>query len=428
MKLVVWESCKEKAEVLRRATVDTQADVGSRVRDIISQVRAGGDESVKAYTQQFDGVALSTLEVDFNDVTVDKATEEAIKKAYTNIKRFHELQKPKDIAITVDGMTLRRDYKAIERVGIYVPGGTAPLISTTLMLAIPASVAGCKEIVVTSPPGRDGKINPAILYAAKLCGVTKVFACGGAQAIAALAYGTESIPKVDKVFGPGNKYVTEAKEQVSQDPNGCARDMPAGPSEVLVIADANASADFVAADLLAQAEHDVDSKALLVTTDRALAQELLVTLKNQAARLSRKSILEKSMQSIVLIVAKDMKTCFDISNQFAPEHLILHIDNPNQYLPLISHAGSVFVGEWSTEALGDYASGPNHVLPTYGYARSFSGLGVESFMKSITFQEVTPQGLLQLAGCVEQLAALEGLDGHRNAVVVRREALMEMKV
>ncbi|MFI4956996.1 MAG: histidinol dehydrogenase [Gammaproteobacteria bacterium] len=428
MKIVVWESCTEKADVLRRASADTQVDVQNSVRDIIAQVRARGDEAVKAYTKQFDGVTRSALEVSFKDAIVDIKTEEAIKKAYNNIKRFHELQKPKDIGLTIDGGTLRREYKAIERVGLYVPGGTAPLISTMLMLAIPARIAGCKEIVVVTPPGRDGNIHPAILYAAKLCEVTQVYACGGAQAIAALAYGTETMPKVDKIYGPGNKYVTEAKEQVSQDPEGCARDMPAGPSEVLVIADANASADFVAADLLAQAEHDVDSKAVLVTTDISLAKELLVALKMQAARLSRQSILEKSMKSIVLIVAKDLATCFSISNQFAPEHLILQIDHPNEYLPLITHAGSVFVGQWTTEALGDYASGPNHVLPTYGYARSYSGLGVESFMKSITFQEVTPEGLLQLAGCVEHLATLEGLDGHCQAVVVRREALAEVKV
>jgi histidinol dehydrogenase len=401
--------------------------VENSVCDIIADVRARGDAAVKFYTQKFDGVALENMALSHNawdKNNVDAQTQQALETAYANIKAFHALQKPEGIVLNAAGMTLRREYQGLERVGLYVPGGTAPLISTLLMLAIPASLAGCKEIIVVTPPHRDtGTIHPAIIAAAKLCGVTQIFTCGGAQAIAALAYGTETIPKVMKIFGPGNKYVTEAKQQVSQDPQGCARDMPAGPSEVLVIADENASVPFSAADLLAQAEHDADSQAVLVTPSLALAENVLAEVRRQAARLSRQAVLEKSVPEILLIVAKNLEECFEISNQYAPEHLIVQIDNSHKYTSLIKNAGSVFLGPWSTEALGDYASGPNHVLPTYGYATSYSGLGVESFMKSITFQEVSPEGLLQLAGCVEHLASLEGLDGHKNAVVVRRELL-----
>jgi histidinol dehydrogenase len=335
------------------------------------------------------------------------------------------LQLPKTLRLNKNGIDAWKEYKAIERVGLYIPGGTAPLVSTLLMLAIPAVIAKCREIIVVTPPNKNGEINPAIIYAAKLCGINKIFAVGGAQAIAALAYGTETIPKVVKIFGPGNKYVTEAKLQVAQDPCGAALDMPAGPSEVLVIADDRANAQLVAADLLSQAEHDVDSKVILITTSQSLANQVDEALTAQLKNLQRQKIITKSLENAAIIIVDCLDEAFAISNIFAPEHLILQIDNPRNYLNFVQNAGSVFIGRWSAEALGDYASGPNHVLPTYGYAKSYSGLGVESFMKSITFQEVSKEGLLALAPTVETLAQLEGLDAHKIAVNLRRKMIEE---
>lgn len=415
--------------MLSRNSLKSADEVKQRVRAIIQQVKLRGDVALKQYTQQFDGVDLPTIAVSEQEwlqaEQVTASAKKALTMAYNNIQRFHQLQIPKAISLDSEGVYLRREYRALDRVGLYIPGGSAPLISTLLMLAIPAGLAGCQEIIATTPPEKDGNINPLMLYAAKLCGINRLYKVGGAQAIAALAYGTATIDKVDKIFGPGNAYVTEAKMQVAEDPAGSALDMPAGPSEVLVIADSNANANIIAADLLAQAEHDAAARAILVTTDRTLAENVLVAVQQQLARLSRKNKIEQALADSTIIIVDTLLEGIQVSNAYAPEHLILQIDNPQNYLSMIRNAGSVFIGPWSAEALGDYASGSTHVLPTYGYAKSYSGLGVESFMKSITFQKVQAKGLLNLASCVETLAELEGLDAHKNSVVLRRLLIEE---
>jgi len=424
MKILTWNAAtkEEKALALNRSSSESQDELTKNVSGIIARVRRDGDAAISYYTELFDGVKLMPRNSEYelsNDV------KNAIETAYKNIRDFHELQLPKTLLLNKNGIDAWKEYKAIERVGLYIPGGTAPLVSTLLMLAIPAVIAKCREIIVVTPPNKNGEINPAIIYAAKLCGINKIFAVGGAQAIAALAYGTETIPKVIKIFGPGNKYVTEAKLQVAQDPCGAALDMPAGPSEVLVIADDRANPQLVAADLLSQAEHDVDSKVILITTLQSLANQVDEALTAQLKNLQRQKIITKSLEKAAIIIVDSLDEAFAISNIFAPEHLILQIDNPRNYLNFVQNAGSVFIGKWSAEALGDYASGPNHVLPTYGYAKSYSGLGVESFMKSITFQEVSKEGLLALAPTVEKLAQLEGLDAHKIAVNLRRKMIEE---
>ncbi len=427
MKIMMWNELNdtERSKIMVRGNLSVENKVRESVYDIIVNVKQFGDRAVKAYTQQFDGVLLENLGLDEaeweNADKIDDSAKQAINSAYKNIKRFHALQIPRAIVQNLDDISLSKEYRAIEKVGLYIPGGTAPLVSTLLMLGIPAQLAGCKKIVLVTPPSQEGSINPAILYAAKCCGINQVYKMGGAQAIAALAYGTETVPKVMKIFGPGNKYVTEAKLQVFQDPLGCALDMPAGPSEVLVIADNQANPSFVAADLLAQAEHDVDAKVILLTTDINFANKVNVEIEAQTKSLSRQAILGKSLKAGYIIVANSIEDAFSISNIYAPEHLILQIENPRSYLSKIQNAGSVFVGPWSAEALGDYASGPNAVLPTYGYANSYSGITVESYMKSISFQEVAKEGLINIAKCVEVLADLEGLDAHKNSMLIRRQ-------
>lgn len=424
MKILTWNSAtkEEKALALNRNSSESQEELTNNVSGIIARVRRDGDAAISYYTELFDGVKLMPRN---SEDELSNDVKNAIETAYKNIRDFHELQLPKTLRLNKNGIDAWKEYKAIERVGLYIPGGTAPLVSTLLMLAIPAVIAECREIIVVTPPNKNGEINPAIIYAAKLCGINKIFAVGGAQAIAALAYGTETIPKVIKIFGPGNKYVTEAKLQVAQDPFGAALDMPAGPSEVLVIADDRANAQLVAADLLSQAEHDVDSKVILITTSQSLASQVDEALTAQLKNLQRQKIITKSLEKAAIIIVDSLDEAFAISNIFAPEHLILQIDNPRNYLNFVQNAGSVFIGKWSAEALGDYASGPNHVLPTYGYAKSYSGLGVESFMKSITFQEVSKEGLIALAPTVETLAQLEGLDAHKTAVNLRRKMIEE---
>ncbi len=424
MKILTWNAAtkEEKALLLNRSSSESQEELTKNVSGIIARVRRDGDAAISYYTELFDGVKLMPRN---SEDELSNDVKNAIETAYKNIRDFHELQLPKTLLLNKNGIDAWKEYKAIERVGLYIPGGTAPLVSTLLMLAIPAVIAKCREIIVVTPPNKNGEINPAIIYAAKLCGINKIFAVGGAQAIAALAYGTETIPKVIKIFGPGNKYVTEAKLQVAQDPCGAALDMPAGPSEVLVIADGWANAQLVAADLLSQAEHDVDSKVILITTSQSLANQVDEALAAQLKNLQRQKIITKSLEKAAIIIVDSLDEAFAISNIFAPEHLILQIDNPRNYLNFVQNAGSVFIGKWSAEALGDYASGPNHVLPTYGYAKSYSGLGVESFMKSITFQEVSKEGLLALAPTVETLAQLEGLDAHKTAVNLRRKMIEE---
>jgi histidinol dehydrogenase len=417
MNIINW-SQKNKTQVLSRVRNQNNENIKIIVEKIITKVKQEGDRALFSYSSLFDGVKLDSLKVNCNSTQPE--IKDAINKAYSNIKRFHELQFPRDIESNKDGIKTAKSWLPIENVGLYIPGGTAPLVSTLLMLAIPAKLAGCKNIVCVTPPNVNGGIDNAICYAAKLCGIDCVYSIGGAQAIAALAYGTESIPKVDKIFGPGNKYVTEAKLQVSMDPLGATLDMPAGPSEVLVIADSSANPNLVAADLLAQAEHDPDAVAICVTTDKKLAEKIKYAVKEQIYFLDRQDIINEAMKNSFIIIVDDLKQAFDVSNEYAPEHLIITVKNASRYKSFVKNAGSVFVGEWSAEALGDYASGPNHVLPTYGYAKSYSCLGVESFMKSISFQEVSKQGLLNIASTVESLSSFEGLSAHKNSVVLRR--------
>jgi histidinol dehydrogenase len=427
MKTVVWHTLDEttQRELLRPAPLSNErSHLFAQVSEIIEEVKLNGDAAIKAYTQRFDHIALDTLKLSpqaFSEAdNISDNHKHAIQTARNNIQNFHQLQYPKPISIENNGITTSKEYRPIESIGLYVPGGSAPLISTVLMLAIPAKIAQCPNITLVSPPNQDGKLSPYILYAAKICGVTDIYTVGGAQAIAALAYGTASIPKVDKIFGPGNKYVTAAKMQVSYDPRGAALDMPAGPSEVLVIADEHANPEFVASDLLAQAEHDPDARSLLITPSKLLSEQVKKAVERQKKTLSRQEIIDKSLEHALIIIADDIETCFNISNRHAPEHLIIHLRNARQYQPMIQNAGSVFMGALTPESLGDYASGPNHVLPTDGHAKYISGLGVLDFMKAISFQEATQAGLNALAETVETLALLEGLDAHQQAVAIRR--------
>jgi len=420
MKIINWQEsgADTKNKILARGTWNDKKDVTSTVANIITRVRAEGDPALLYYTKTYDGVDLNSIVV--NCKNIKTTIKEAIDYAYKRIRRFHELQIPQTINCNFGGVEAWKSWFPIDSVGLYVPGGTAPLVSTLLMLAIPAKMAGCNNIVCVTPPDRNGTINPAILYAAQLCDIEQVYSIGGAQAIAALAYGTQTVPKVDKIFGPGNKYVTEAKLQVSKDPFGAALDMPAGPSEVLVIATENVNPQLIAADLLAQAEHDEDAVVICITTSNQLATKINTAVKEQLKSLKRKDIINKSLEHSYIIIAKDLYEAFEISNTYAPEHLILNIEDAENYIKLIRNAGSVFLGQWSAEALGDYASGPSHVLPTYGYAKNYGGLGVENFMKAITFQKVSKEGLLELAPTVEVLANFEGLDAHQMSVSIRR--------
>jgi histidinol dehydrogenase len=400
------------------------------VTSILEDVRENGDEAVMKYTRQFDcpdlqSFAVSRLEIEAAVERVSPEILTALREAARRIRLFHEAQRPKDIRVeTSPGVVCEKRYFPIERVGLYIPGGSAPLPSTLMMLAIPAQTAGCPEIFLATPPGRDEKINDVILAAAELIGVRRIFKCGGAQAIAALAFGTETFPKVDKIFGPGNAWVTEAKMQVAFAPDGAAIDMPAGPSEVMVIADDSARPKFVAADLLSQAEHDQAAQVLLVSTSADLIEKVQMELQEQLAQLSREDIARQALRSSRAILVSDVREAMNIANLYAPEHLILQLRDARLAAALVHHAGSVFIGEWSPESVGDYASGTNHVLPTYGFARAFSGLSVESFTKSISFQELTPEGLRELGPIVECLADAEGLDAHRRAVSLR---LAELK-
>jgi histidinol dehydrogenase len=348
----------------------------------------------------------------------------ALERAIENVDKFHAAQVPKPFMMeTMPGVRCERVIRPIQAVGLYVPAGSAPLPSAVIMLAVPARIAGCPRRVLCTPPNRQGHANAAVLVAAELCGIDTVFKVGGAQAIAALAYGSGSIPKVDKIFGPGNAWVTAAKQLVSNDPAGAACDMPAGPSEVLVVADESARAEFVAADLLAQAEHDGQAQAILVTPSRKLAEETAAAINTQLRGLSRRSILEKSLASSRCIVVPDMETAIRVANEYAAEHLILEIEEPRRWLQQIVNAGSIFLGTWSPEPMGDYCSGTNHVLPTYGYARAYSGLSVQDFVKGVTVQELTPDGLRTLGPTAACIAELEGLDAHAAAVTRRLAAL-----
>jgi histidinol dehydrogenase len=392
-------------------------------------VRRDGDAALRALTAELDGVELESLEVSPAETAaaegeLTETERAAIRAAAANIEAFHRAQLP--VPLTVDtaaGVRCERVSRPIESVGLYVPAGNAPLPSTALMLGVPAKLAGCPTRLLCSPVQRDGKVNAAVLYAARVAGVERVFKLGGAQAVAAMAYGTESVPKVDKIYGPGSTWVTVAKAQVDRDPAGAARDYPAGPSEVLVIADAGASPVFVASDLLSQAEHGRDSQVLLVTTSRELAAATLAEIDRQKARLPRRELVEGALAASSAIVVDDLTTAFAIANRYAPEHLILQIEKPRDWLPRVQAAGSVFLGPWTPESVGDYCSGTNHVLPTYGFARRYSSLGVNDFLRSMTVQELTPEGIRNIGPIATTLAELEGLDAHAWAVNERLAAL-----
>jgi histidinol dehydrogenase len=395
-------------------------------------VRKHGDSAVREATRKFDKVELRQFEVSAEEKLAarDLVPEDiklALARAKDQIEKFHlGMSRTPPRAIEVSpGLFCRKELRPIERVGLYVPGGTAPLPSTVLMLGVPSALAGCSLRVLCAPPERSGRMNPFIVWAAEICGIEKLFKIGGAQAIAAMAYGTETVPKVDKIFGPGNAWVTEAKLRASVDAKGASCDMPAGPSEVLVIADEKANAAFVAADLLSQAEHGPDSQVILLTTDETLVFKVEHEIKRQLEALSRATTARASLRHCRLIYVASLESALEIANTYAPEHLILNIEPAEDWAARVKHAGSVFLGAYSPEAVGDYASGTNHVLPTYGYARSFSGLSVDSFQKEISFQNLSPAALLDIGSVAETIAAVEGLEAHAHAIAVRRRALAE---
>ena len=426
MKLIKYPDRSQWNEILKRPVLETE-NLFDTVRNIINRVRAGGDRVVMEYEAVFDKAELTSLAV--TSAEIEEAEKEgpielkaAIYLAKRNIETFHSTQRFEGKKVdTMEGVTCWQKAVAIEKVGLYIPGGTAPLFSTVLMLAIPAKIAGCKEIVLCTPPDKNGKVHPAILFAARLAGVSKIFKVGGVQAIAAMAYGTESIPKVYKIFGPGNQYVTAAKQLVSL--RDVAIDMPAGPSEVEVLADESANPVFVAADLLSQAEHGVDSQAMLVTTSEKLQTEVVYEVERQLGYLTRRDIAEKSLANSKLILVKDMEEALELTNAYAPEHLIIETKDYMEVAGQIVNAGSVFLGAFSPESAGDYASGTNHTLPTNGYAKAYSGVSLDSFIRKITFQEILPSGMSAIGPAIEVMAANEHLDAHKNAVTVRLEEI-----
>ena len=409
-------------EILKRPVMNTE-NLFDTVRSVIDRVKEEGDRAVRDYEEKFDKVVLASLAVSEEEQQeaenlVSEDLKAAIRLAKQNIETFHAAQRFEGKKVqTQPGVTCWQKAVAIEKVGLYIPGGTAPLFSTVLMLAVPARIAGCKEIVLCTPPGRDGKVHPAVLFAAKVAGVNRIFKAGGIQAIAAMAYGTESVPKVYKIFGPGNQYVTAAKQLVSL--RDVAIDMPAGPSEVEVLADETANPVFVAADLLSQAEHGVDSQAILITTSVELQQAVKVEVERQLALLPRKEIAEKSLANSKLIVVDSMAEAIELTNAYAPEHLIIETEDYLSVAERIVNAGSVFLGSLTPESAGDYASGTNHTLPTNGYAKAYSGVSLDSFIRKITFQEIKPEGLNIIGPAIELMAANEQLDAHKNAVSVR---------
>lgn len=416
----------EWAEILKRPT-QTVDDIEATVTDIFKEVKEKGDTAVAKYTSIFDNVTLESTAV--TDTEIEEAQElistelkEAIQLAKGNIERFHTAQKTERVAIaTTEGVDCWQEKRPIQKVGLYIPGGTAPLFSTILMLATPANIAGCKEIVLCTPPDKEGKVNPAILYTAKLSGVTKIFKVGGIQAIAAMTFGTETVPQVYKIFGPGNQFVTVAKQLATK--HGVAIDMPAGPSELLVVADNAAQASFVASDLLSQAEHGVDSQVILVSTSKDLIDEVEKEVEEQMSTLSRKRIAEKAIDNSKLIYVKDDETALALIDEYGPEHFIVCTSNDDYYVDNIGNAGSVFIGNYTPESAGDYASGTNHTLPTNGYAKQYSGVNLDSFMKSMTFQKISETGIKNIGRAIELMAEAEGLDAHKNAVTLRLNAL-----
>lgn len=426
-----WNALDEaqRTAVLRRPAQREAASLLERAGRIVSDVRERGDDALREYTGKLDKVHLESFAVSAAEFTAAEAalTAEqlaALRRAIDTVTRFHEQQRVAPLSVeTSPGVTCERMIVPLGAVGLYVPAGTAPLPSTAIMLAVPARIAGCPVRVLCTPPRPDGSADPAVLVAARLCGIEQVFKLGGAQAVAAMAYGTASVPKVDKIFGPGNSWVTAAKQLVAADADGAALDMPAGPSEVLVIADDTARPAFVAADLLAQAEHSEDAQVVLVATSRAVAEACVAEVDRQLAALPRRAIAAKSIAESRVLLVPDLGTAMDVSNRYAPEHLILQVAAPRDWLGRVRNAGSVFLGAWTPETMGDYCSGTNHVLPTYGHARAYSGLGVADFVKRITVQEASPRGLNDLGRTARTLARLESLDAHANAVSVRLEVI-----
>jgi histidinol dehydrogenase len=418
-------STEELSELTKRPKMDYAAVFGT-VQPILDEVESKGDEAIRRYTQQFDGFDPETVTVNPKSVEVnlDETSRAAIDRAIENIYRFHSEQQTFKLEVeTMKGVTCTRIARPIERVGLYIPGGTAPLPSTAMMLGVPAVIAGCKTIVIATPPDENGNVPDTILYVAQKIGAGTVVKAGGAQAIAGMAFGTESIPKVDKIFGPGNQYVTAAKMLLQNSEAMVSIDMPAGPSEVLVIADASADPDFVAADLLSQAEHGSDSQVVLTVTEDADIEAIRKATRDQLSKLPRKKFASDALKKSFIIVVQNSEQAMDFSNLYAPEHLIINTGDAEKLAESVMNAGSVFIGQWTPESMGDYASGTNHTLPTYGYARMYSGVSLQSYQKFITMQKVTKKGLKSLGPVVQTLADLEGLDAHKNAVSIRLKKL-----
>ncbi|EKN11038.1 MULTISPECIES: histidinol dehydrogenase [Parabacteroides] len=426
MEVIKYPSKADWPSLVKRPALDVTT-LFDTVRTVLNEVRSEGDTAVKRYEEKFDKVTLSGLQVSEEEIKearelVSEDLKQAIRTAKANIEKFHASQRFTGQKVeTTSGVTCWQKAVAIEKVGLYIPGGTAPLFSTVLMLAVPAHIAGCKEIVLCTPPNREGKVHPAILFAAETAGVSKIFKAGGIQAIAAMAYGTESVPKVYKIFGPGNQYVTAAKQLVSL--KDVAIDMPAGPSEVEVIADGTANPDFIAADFLSQAEHGADSQAMLVTSAESIVSPVVDAIQQQLSELSRKDITAKALEHSRIIVLKDEQEVIAFTNMYAPEHLIIQTENCAHIAEQIENAGSVFMGPYTPESAGDYASGTNHTLPTNGYAKAYSGVNLDSFIKKITFQEITAEGIKNLGGTIQTMAGNEQLDAHRNAVTIRLKTI-----
>ncbi|MEC3964622.1 histidinol dehydrogenase [Flagellimonas halotolerans] len=426
MQRINYPQQSDWAEILKRPT-QTVADIEAIVNSIFKEVKSDGDTVIKKYTDRFDQVKLdslpvSTSEIERADDAVSDALKQAINLAKVNIEKFHAAQKTFKVEVeTMPGVQCWQEKRPIQKVGLYIPSGTAPLFSTILMLAIPAKLAGCKEIVLCTPPDKKGEINPAILYTAQLCGVTRIFKVGGIQAIAGMTFGTESIPKVYKIFGPGNQYVTVAKQLATR--HNVAIDMPAGPSELLVVADDSANAAFVASDLLSQAEHGVDSQVILVSTSEKLIEAVEEEIESQLQQLPRAEIARKSIGNSKLILVKNDQEAMDLINEYGPEHFIVCMENEAFYLEKIQNAGSVFIGNYTPESAGDYASGTNHTLPTNGYAKQYSGVNLDSFMKSMTFQKISEKGIQGIGSAIELMADAEGLQAHKNAVTLRLKSL-----
>lgn len=426
MKIIYNPTKAEWTKELKRPVQKTK-DIEKIVKPIMQKVKRLGDKALKKFALEYDHVQVKNLLVSMEEIfsareKIDAKLKDAIQLAKMNIEKFHEAQATPDLEMEVmEGVTCMRKSVGIQKVGLYIPGGTAPLFSTVLMLGIPANLAGCEQIVLCTPPDKDGNIHPAILYTADLIGIDKIVKAGGAQAIAALTYGTESVPKVDKIFGPGNQYVTAAKQLAVK--KGVAIDMPAGPSEVLVYADHTAIPAFVAADLLSQAEHGVDSQVILVASSEKIAKSVLKEMEEQLTKLSRKEMAKKALENSVAVVVGNQDKALELINDYAPEHLIICVENEDEVVNQIKNAGSVFIGNFTPESAGDYASGTNHTLPTYGYAKNYSGVSLDSFVKKITYQKITETGIKNLGPAIEIMASNEMLDAHKNAVSIRLKYL-----